>query len=1020
MSPVACEISDRQVPVNVSETFSGDPRAKDTDSGARLDTVLESKVDSELSETRDSKAVPHYHQSRASSMENVEKVSNKSYSGQKEAAQVPSASETRPAPSAQTHMPEDTGTDSQNSETEAHTDMYQESSTDHECESEENSLKEVEHLQPDTVKSSLNSESSSENKNVEAEKNCSDSKNSLMKLVLKVKHPANQQLPVEPEKKDYNKENGIPKIVLTWRGNGPNKEYSCSNRLRNESESCSGESVYNKKHKSKRNKRQKPKDKEKMKKVMKVGKHKRHVELFGEDSNDSCDIIPDNIKNYTSEGRHSRTPSTDEQRLLPSFTPYATEEVPSLPDEGNLAPTLSPGESPSHCAKYEESAETADSPSPAEHSLPHSLPLDTPEVNTDIGDSIKSPIKDSEEITESHPEPECTESNTHETLNLTVEEPKTRDDETPSLELREEKETSQALASTTPQSSETVHQDKQHEGLSLRSRRNRHVKITNSGRNSDTCLWVSFGVNAPLPLPAADLPSLERLITYKQKTKLKESETNNSKEHTSSNQPKVEAKKHVRTSHKERKEREKTETQPEAIKESKEQKSESKAKFLTEHSDSKTVVAHGHRKVHSSSSHEDGTGSHGKARSHVDSTHHRSRHSHKRQRKPDDDREEAVRKETGSRQHNSSDVAERDNSGTQEKSKEICKIKPVTSYYTPLCGLEEVHMKTEKKSAVKESSTLSNTSSRADGSKEEHKESPTNISSHEESEANAKPEKTTSLKTEETSDEQYYRPKKIRKTFNNKITTDHHNENTSIDQKTTKAHSDEKTASDQPQDCSKPQASPKCLSLEVVTSGNSSGVHALESEPSRLESHTSEVKTDVPWRPHEEILQRDVLTTSPQNSETSNEQRKRKHRSPTPQGQDLVTRVSVESADDQPKQAAEEKKEEESDKSAGINKDSLPGDEDNEKKEASKKEKEKRKKARKEKKKRRLTSGESVRRAPGGPVPTGGGARGGAGASTSTRDQGLQLARAEDQKQVFALPPILTFHTHKQFVRQGP
>ncbi|KAK8388355.1 hypothetical protein O3P69_020384 [Scylla paramamosain] len=478
ISPAACEISDSQVPF--SETLGGDSRTEETDSAARLDTVFKSKADPEVIETRDSKAVPQYHLTRTSSMENDE-VSNKSHSGQKEVAQVPSASETGPAPSAQIHMPEDTSTASQNSEIEAHADTYQESSTDHECGDRENSLKEVEHLKPDFVKSSLNSE----------------------------------------------------------------------------------------------------------------------------------------------------------------------KEAPSVPDERNLAPTLSPGESPSHCAKYEESAETADSPSPTEQSLSHSLPSDASEVNTDVGDRTKSLIEDSEEITET--QTECTESNTHETSNLTVEVPKTRDDEPAFMELQQEgKETSQA-SSGTLHSSEIDHQNKQPEGLILRSRRSRHAKNTESGRNSDTCLWVSFGVNAPMPLPATDLPSLEPLFTSKEKTKLKESETNGSKEHASSNQPKVEVKKHPpKATHKERKEREKTETQPDATKESTEHEYESKAKFLTEHSDSKTVVSHGHRKVHSSSSHEDSNGAHCKVRSHGDSTHHRSRHSHKRQRKSDDDREGAIMKETDS------------------------------------------------------------------------------------------------------------------------------------------------------------------------------------------------------------------------------------------------------------------------------------------------------------------------------------------------------------------------------------
>ena len=124
----------------------------------------------------------------------------------------------------------------------------------------------------------------------------------------------------------------------------------------------------------------------------------------------------------------------------------------------------------------------------------------------------------------------------------------------------------------------------------------------------------------------------------------------------------------------------------------------------------------------------------------------------------------------------------------------------------------------------------------------------------------------------------------------------------------------------------------------------------MESGSSTVECHTLEVKADVPWRPHEEIMKTDVLSRSPQN-ETSNEQIKRKHRSPTPQGVDLVTRAGVESTDEQSKQGAEGKKEETSDKLVGFKKDPSPDNEDNEKKEALKKEKEKRKKTRKEKRK---------------------------------------------------------------------
>ncbi|MPC16705.1 hypothetical protein E2C01_009539 [Portunus trituberculatus] len=930
VSPATCENSDSQVPF--PETLGGDPLAENTDSEVQLDTLLKSKVDFELGETRVSEVVSQYHLNRTC---------------QKEVAHVPSASETEPALSAQIYIPEDTSTVSQNSETEAHADLYQEASTDYECGDRKNSLEEVEHLKPDVVKISLNSESNSENKNKEAEKNCSDSKNSLMKLVLKVKHPANQQLPVGPEKKEYNKENGIPKIVLTWKGNGPNKEYSCSNRLRNESESCSGESVYNKKHKSKRNKRQKPKDREKMKRVIKVGKHKRHVELFGEDSNDSCDIIHDNID--TSEGGHSTTASIDEQRLRPFFTPCATEDVPSFPDERNLAPTLSLGESPSHCAKFEESAETADTFNLSEQSLPHSLPSDVPDVNTDIKDMTKSSIEDTEGTTEN--QPECTENYTHETLNLTAEVPETRGDEPSCMELQPEgKETSQASPGTR-HSGEIDQQDKQSEGLTLRSRRSRHVKNTESGRNSDTCLWVSFGVNAPMPLPATDLPSLEPVFTSREKTKLRESEINDSKEHISSNQPKVEVKKPFsKATHKERKEKEKTETQPDTTKQFTEHDYESKAKFLIKHIDSKTVVSHSHRKVHSTSSHDDNYGAHGNGRSYGVSTHHRSRHSHKRQRKSDDDREEAVTKEISSRQQNSLDGPERDDNGSQVNSIKSDKEKSATSHFTTDYGPDDVQMKTEEISSAKELCPLLNPSSSVDDSKEDHKKSPNNISSHEENEVNVKPEKLVNLKTEETSDDQYYRPKKMRKAFNNRITTNHHNESASIDQKTTKHQTDEKTVTDQPEDCNA-QVSLKFSSSEVVTTTYSSGMHTVESESSMVECHTAEVKTDVPWRPHEEITKPDVLSRSPNNSETSNEQRKRKHPSPTPQGQDLVTRVGVESVDEQSKQATEGRKEEASDKSVSFKKDTSPNSEDNENKEASKKEKEKRKKPRKEKRK---------------------------------------------------------------------
>ena len=935
------EISYNQAPLMCSERLGCDPPADLTDSAASLDTVLKSEIEFEQSKIGDDKTLPECRLNRESSVENVEELLNKSCIDRRDVTQVPSASQLVGAPSTQIHMSEDTSTVSQNSETEAQADSCQEISVYRECGDGVKNVAEEGYSKPGFAKCFLNQES----KSVEVEKNCNDSRNSLMKLVLKVKHPGNQQLPLVPEKNEYNKENGIPKIVLTLRGKGPNKEYSCSNRLRNESESCSGENMNNKKHKSKKNKRLKPKEKEKVKKVMKGGKHKRHVELFGEDSNDSCDIIRDSFKVHTNQGRHSRTPSIDEQELQSSLPPSTTEESSPVHGDKDLPPTLSPSEPPSDCAKDCESEGTMESPhSPVDELVLHPLPSLTSvvsEMNTVLGagTEVRSSVEESEEVNET--QTKSTENNTQETIKLTMEVPDACDAELPCLESKQEEGTSVASPGRL-HCSEINHQDKQPEGQILRSRRSRQAKNTESGRNSDSCLWVSFGMNAPVPLPAIDLPHLEPVFTSTQKTRFKETETNKSKKHIPLNESVVEADEEYvqKVTHKEGKEEEKTGVMTDIKESIKTAKS----------SDCKTDP------FYTRYSHEEDTSTHGRTCSQGDPTHHGTGHSHTRSRKSDYCREQVVKKEVDSCHYNPLDAKDTDENGSQKMNTNIYQENSTPLDLTRVCAPVDVQMETEDEPDAKDPLAFPDVSLGVDDEADGHKEPSNEIFQAEEkvtpNEVTIKPEGPGNM-IEEINYDNYYRHKVIRRTCNSNISTAHWNEKKYLDQSEDWKAQISGTVEESKishKDC----VSPKLPSPESVTTTSSSEIPTGESESSRVECDISEVKPDAYWKPHAQIITREVHPIDSHDSDTSNQQRKRKCRSSTPEEPERVIKMDQDAFNDPSKDATEGVKEETTEKEEDVGKGCHPGKEDNEKQDVSKKEKEKWKKSRRKRKKHNL------------------------------------------------------------------
>ncbi|XP_063587337.1 serine/arginine repetitive matrix protein 2-like isoform X3 [Penaeus indicus] len=460
-------------------------------------------------------------------------------------------------------------------------------------------------------------------KDEEQTRNKMDSSKGPVKIKFRIRSKAHKQPPLSQEKQECNKENGIPKIVLTLRGNGPNKEYSCSNRLRNEAQSGHGENLNFKKHKSKKDKKQKGKYKSRNKKGVKLNKHKRHLELFGEDSNDSMEVASDQLAvvNGRDDTDGRKTPALPNDSREPLAFP--TLDLEPLPNPDTDSSINSSGASKLQNTKdvleetvskdtavqdnvvvtegapvndnmndaQDDGSQTVDSAETEVEGVEDSrvktdsLKVDVAEFNVcddmeeqkdidrlmsnaETKEENSDPLprekterkeeeaavedenintEEMEDKNESHLTPEKAETDesesvlekdTNETssqammyapsLPQKIREPslpqKSRDltqpeklrepstpgksgDLSPSPQKLQDPETSPKDVSQKPSSHENTR------GSSLRSRRESRMKNSKSDRDSDSCLWVSFGVDGPVPLPTSDMPSLEPFLS---------------------------------------------------------------------------------------------------------------------------------------------------------------------------------------------------------------------------------------------------------------------------------------------------------------------------------------------------------------------------------------------------------------------------------------------------------------------------------------------------------------------------
>lgn len=910
--------------------------------GVESDTFLQSKVKVEHRKVRDKRAEFQCHPSQLSSMNNAEVPANKNSSDQHLVTPVPTASQTIQAPTSNTYTLEDTCAASQNRETKTQVDSFLETS------SVENVV-ETEQLSQDLTKCLSKSESA----NVDLETSSSDYKSKLMKLVLKVKHHGSQQPQLGSEKKEFNKESGIPKIVLTLTGKGPNKEYSCSNRIRHDNENCS-ENLNNKKHKSKRNKRQKPKDREKPKRVVKGDKHKRHLELFGEDSNDSCDIDFDNSGEHPEEKRHSRTPSLDEQEINQSSELLSQGESVFIHSERDFPPSIPEGGSSLDNVKgedekirVEENTESKDSSVDLVDESLFSLSQVKPD-NLKANETPEDRVEDLPSVENEKEAPKVQSPSVENDVEVCVREvdeaPDTFDKGPPYTESESTEETIKTSASML-HSSDVGQPPKQPDDIILRSPKSRHAKNTESGRNSDACLWVSFGVNAPLPLPTADLPSLNRIFTSKEKTRVKERVSAESKKPFSTDESSISvAEKSVsKASHKDYKESEKIEVGCEVTTESRERIVEEKAKLSHAELNHKHDFSHSHHRSQSSSSH-GGSHAHSRVRSRDDSVHHRHRHSHKRSRKSEESRERTFKKEESSGQQNSR-PSHKEDDGNQVKNINTHKGKQ-PAFSTQMPNVEKTETST--------SSTYPSISPSTDGDllvrqdpTETHPQPPENAPNKESNNM----DKPKHYNPEESPDSQYYRPKKIRKICHTSTTKEQWNEKKSLEPAKEEKARDFNTEIDAPNSYKNRDS----LQYSVQTVPTPVELHATELEAPTAESDVSITQIGT----HSKLQEDTTAATeqqpkSPRDAEAVYEHRKSKYRSPTPQEQEPV--ASTEEGPEKQIHPAAEKKEVIPKTVEDIaTKDSLLENEESEKQEVEKKEKEKRRKSRREK--RRDNSG---------------------------------------------------------------
>ncbi|XP_066966961.1 platelet binding protein GspB-like isoform X2 [Macrobrachium rosenbergii] len=470
-------------------------------------------------------------------------------------------------------------------------------SEDFECESRETD-----------VRSSLDSCSSSndDEKPVNAESDLN-----YMKLKVRLRPKMETPLPTEKFSNDNCNKNGIPKIVLTLRGNGPNKEYSCSNKVRSDGQSSSKAHVMHRKHKSKKDKKER--ERNKMRKAPRGNKYKRHLELFGEDSNDSLGL--ERCDNNGIAGRCDdslRDPEKSKDAESPSVV-AAPGEPGDNSEDSFFWPIPGPGYS--YSENIERVCEKVKQVSPKEKHiqedsfsdyLPDLDPVPSPKDSDGKLTVPKMPVIAKDEVfraktpafvkkeikfqrgrvrggvlakkrlllskkqgrsflrnwhskqvskclrikQKSKIKKEPAEDQTTSDFSSEVSHSKVLGEdhsplEKPSTLSPTEKNTCESVPSTpslTVQETVSVNTDnsakdtgvqkvpdissvvkKESEPLGknehssqeklelsyLRARPERTTKKCETGQDSDSCLWVSFGVNRPVPVPASDLPILE-------------------------------------------------------------------------------------------------------------------------------------------------------------------------------------------------------------------------------------------------------------------------------------------------------------------------------------------------------------------------------------------------------------------------------------------------------------------------------------------------------------------------------
>ncbi|XP_068248439.1 streptococcal hemagglutinin-like isoform X2 [Palaemon carinicauda] len=469
------------------------------------------------------------------------------------------------------------------------------------------------------IKSSLEdcSSSSEEKKSVYTENDPNS-----MKLKVRIRSKTDASLAVQKFSNEECNKNGIPKIVLTLKGSGPNKEYSCSNKLRNDSHPSSNDDVTYRKHKSKKDRKER--ERHKVRNTPKRNKYKRHLELFGEDSNDSlklesCDNNGISSKCNDASRDAEKSKGTESPVLFSSLrkSDYKSDDELILPIK---KPQYSFSENIQiYCesVKHPSAEEKCIKEDSFSDDLPDLEPVPIPEDNDEVLRICKTRVHVKQEVVQAkipafkkkeikfqrstakrgvlakkrllmskkkqrrtflrniHSKNEVKSSEIKNKLNIkeksegghtdsdcisNVNQSKAQEDHLPRRKSTELFNVEEKISDPVPSESSLTTQEKvsidkddlsqdakvqqiqdtlsklkgeidtkcendhssqvKQEGSYLRAQPERTTKKCEAGRDSDSCLWVSFGVNRPVPLPASDLPSLAPEIKVEGTVKL--------------------------------------------------------------------------------------------------------------------------------------------------------------------------------------------------------------------------------------------------------------------------------------------------------------------------------------------------------------------------------------------------------------------------------------------------------------------------------------------------------------------